>query len=66
MPKLIIIRGYSATGKSTVSKILADRYDYALIREDTFFFALNPHQPHEKDDFEVTFDNILDCLKNYM
>ncbi|MFC1598534.1 AAA family ATPase [Patescibacteria group bacterium] len=66
MSKLIIIRGYSGTGKSTISKLIAEKNDYALLREDTFFFAFNPHKKHDKKDYEVTFDNILDCVQNYM
>jgi len=66
MSKLIIIRGYSGTGKSTISKMIAEKHDYALLREDTFFFAFNPHKVHDKKDYKVTFDNILDCVENYM
>jgi predicted kinase len=66
MSKLIIIRGYSGTGKSTISKMLAEKHDFALLKEDTFFFALNPHKKHDKKDYEVTFNNLIDCVKNYM
>jgi predicted kinase len=66
MAKLIIIRGYSGTGKSTVAKMIAEKHDFALLKEDNFFFALNPHKTKDKDDYQVTFDNIVDCLENYM
>ena len=65
-PKLIIIRGYSGTGKSTVSKMFAEKYRWALIKSDYFFFGINPYHKHPKSDYEITFDNILDCIKNYM
>jgi len=48
MSKLIIIRGYSGTGKSSVAKIIAEKYDFALLKEDNFFFAFNPHQKKMK------------------
>ena len=66
MNKLVIIRGYSGTGKSTVSEMFAKKHRWALIKSDYFFFGMNPYKKHPKSDYEVTFDNIVDCTKNYM
>ena len=65
-PKLILIHGYSGTGKSTVSKKLAEKYRYALLPADVFFFSVTPPICSKEDDNKYTLDTIVDCTKNYM
>jgi len=66
MKKLIILRGYAGTGKSTISTLLAEKHNLGLLREDAFFFAFNPHKKKDRADYKVTVDNLLDCIENYM
>jgi dephospho-CoA kinase len=40
--KLIFIVGSSGAGKTTLSEMLAKKYDFALLSEDNFVFIMNP------------------------
>lgn len=66
MKKMIIIRGYAGSGKTSVSTLLAEKHNFGLLREDVFFFAFNPHKPKDEKDYQVTVENLLDCVENYM
>ncbi|MEK7549307.1 MAG: AAA family ATPase [Patescibacteria group bacterium] len=63
MPKLVIIRGYSGTGKTTVSKKLAKKYRWELINYDAFFFGINQYEKKLKNDYKICFETIKDCIK---
>jgi len=64
MPKLVIIRGYSGSGKTTISKKIAKKYRWELINYDSFFFGMNIHEKKLKSDYEICFETIKDCLRN--
>jgi cytidylate kinase len=64
MSKLVIIRGYSGSGKTTVSKRIAKKYRWELINYDLFFFGVNIHEKKLKSDYEICFETVKDCLKN--
>lgn len=40
--KLVVIVGYPGTGKTTLAEMLAQKNDFALLREDDFVYAMNP------------------------
>ncbi|MCR4753589.1 MAG: ATP-binding protein [Candidatus Saccharibacteria bacterium] len=40
--KLIFIVGSSGAGKTTLSEMLAKKYDFALLSEDNFVYIMNP------------------------
>jgi len=66
MKSLVIIRGYSASGKTSVATEIAKRKRFQLIGYDTFFFGLNRHRDFLPSDFKITFSSVLDCLENCM
>lgn len=68
--KLLIITGYSASGKSTMSFKFAKKHDYALLIQDNFLFKMNPSslvsrwpKPY---DHGISITNMQSCMKNYM
>ncbi len=67
---LLIINGYSASGKSTLSLKFAKKHDYALIIQDHFLFKMNPSSLKTKKpnsfNHEITQINLLSCIENYM
>ena len=70
MKTLLIINGYSGTGKTTVSKLFAQQHKFALINQDYFQFGVNaagqPPRHLTKDEKEIAFEDILDIAENYM
>lgn len=69
-PILLIIKGYAGAGKSTLAFEYAKQYDFALIKQDTFIFELNPGSMLERiaraPDTASGFKNILSVIENYM
>src|SRR5688572_25585501 len=67
---LVIINGYSASGKSTLSFKFAKKHDYALIIQDHFLFKMNPSSLKTKIpkplNHEIARVNLLSVLENYM
>jgi dephospho-CoA kinase len=70
MPTLIIVNGFSASGKSTTAQAFAEKHGFVLIKQDTFLFELNPikesKKSHTKEDYLLTISNMMCCLKNSM
>lgn len=65
MPKLIILRGNSGSGKSTVAKQIANsaRHKMAIIDADVYRVEMLYPKPIIKDDFaELMQQNVLYCL----
>ncbi len=67
-PKLIIIRGSPATGKSILAKGLAKKLDgkIALLIVDEFRWIMTAHENRDTKDYKISFDNYLYSLKNYL
>ena len=67
-PKIILIRGPPATGKTTLSKNLAKQIDgkVAVLSLDEFKWIMTAHVPRHKIDFQIAFDNYLFSLENYL
>ena len=70
MATLVIINGFAGAGKSTVAKEFAKKYDFVLIKQDTFLFELNaikePKKGLTKEENILTIKNMMSCVKNYM
>lgn len=67
--KLVIINGYAASGKSTLSMKFAKNHDYALLKQDTFLFDMNPaslitKKPHTSI-HQIALKNMLSVMENY-
>ena len=67
-PKIILIRGSPATGKTTLSKNLAKQINgkVSVLSLDEFKWIMTAHVPRDKNDFQIAFDNYLFCLDNYL
>ncbi|MCL1839429.1 zeta toxin family protein [Candidatus Saccharibacteria bacterium] len=69
-PILLIIKGYAGAGKSALAFEYAKQEDFALIKQDTFVFELNPGSMIERigrpTDAKYSFQNILSVMENYM
>ncbi|MFV0485517.1 MAG: AAA family ATPase [Candidatus Saccharimonadales bacterium] len=69
-PTLLIIRGYSGAGKSALSLEYAQKHDFALLKQDTFYFGMNPasklQQVTRPKDTELGWRNTLSVVENYM
>lgn len=67
--KLVIINGYAASGKSTLSSKFAKKHDYALLAQDSFLFDMNPASLITKKPptsiHKITLKNILSVMENY-
>lgn len=67
---LLIIIGYAAAGKSTVSFDFAKKHDYALINQDHFLFKMNPSSLAKnaatKTQHKITHKTLLTCTEIYM
>ncbi|MCH7850761.1 MAG: AAA family ATPase [Nanoarchaeota archaeon] len=66
MSHILIIRGYSGCGKSTVSKYLASKYGYACLEYDDFLFGMNGCKKCGRFEHEIAFKNFLMVLSNYL
>lgn len=66
MPKVLIIRGYCGSGKSAVSKYIANKYNFAFLEYDNFLWNMNQTKSPSKSEYEITFKNLLSVLKNYL
>ncbi|MBU0980258.1 MAG: ATP-binding protein [Nanoarchaeota archaeon] len=67
-PKLIIIRGPPASGKSTLARNLAKRLmgKTALLIVDEFRWVMTAHENRDANDYKISFDNFLHALENYL
>ncbi|MFC1686102.1 AAA family ATPase [Nanoarchaeota archaeon] len=67
-PKLIIIRGSPANGKSTLARNLTKKFrgKIALLIVDEFRWIMTAHEQRDKKDHQISFDNLLYALKNYL
>jgi len=67
---LLIIKGYPGSGKTTLAGKFAKKHDFALIKQDSFWFGLNPGSMISRFtrslDRQVGFKNIISCTENYM
>jgi len=70
MATLVIINGFAGAGKSTVAKEFAKKYNFVLIKQDTFLFELNaikePKKGLTEEEHILTIKNMMSCVKNYM
>lgn len=66
MPKLIIIRGYCGTGKSSVAKRLARTMKCAFLEYDDFLWGFNAMQKPTPAIYKITYKNFMSVLKNYL
>lgn len=66
MSKVLIIRGYCGTGKSSVAKHIAKKNDFAFLEYDTFLWNMNTTRKPSKFEYEITFKNFLSVLRNYL
>jgi len=70
MGMLLVINGYSGSGKSTVARMFAEKHKYALIVQDYFLFNMNAANLKEPSsapgDHEIAFINNLQVVENYM
>jgi len=68
--RLVIVNGYPASGKSTLSFKYAKEHDFALIIQDHFLFKMNPSSLKTKfpNKFHhvITLKNLLAIIENYM
>ncbi|MBU3940985.1 MAG: AAA family ATPase [Nanoarchaeota archaeon] len=66
--KLIIIRGSPASGKSTLARNLTKKIKgkTALLIVDEFRWIMTSHENRDKKDYDLSFDNFLYTLKNYL
>jgi len=67
-PNLIIIRGSPASGKSSLARNLAKKLKgkIALLIADEFRWIMTAHENRNKKDYDISFDNFLYALKNYL
>lgn len=67
-PKLIIIRGPPASGKSTLARgvVKKTKGKVALLIVDEFRWVMTAHEDRDAKDYEVSFDNYLYALENYL
>jgi cytidylate kinase len=66
MAKVVIIRGYCGTGKSSVAKNIAKKNNFAFLEYDVFLWNMNTAKKPSKFEYEITFQNFLSVLKNYL
>jgi len=66
MSKVIIVRGYCGTGKSSAAKAIVSKNDFAFLEYDNFLWNINAVNKPVKSDYEITFTNFLTVLKNYL
>lgn len=64
--QLIIIRGTSGSGKTTIAKDLAIEKKAALFSYDIFLFDMLPYKPENKEHFELGLAYMKVCLKEAM
>ncbi len=66
--RLIIIRGCPAVGKGTLATELSRRLKgkVAKLTLDDFQWDMTAHKKRTKKDFEISFDNYLLVLENYL
>lgn len=64
--KVIIIRGYCGSGKSSVAKHLAKKNEFAFLEYDNFLWNMNTTKKPSKFEYEIAFRNFLSVLKNYL
>ena len=67
-PILIIIRGSPASGKSTLARNLVKNMEgkVALLTVDEFRWVMTAHNIRDKKDYDISFDNFLYSLTNYL
>ncbi len=67
-PRLILIRGPPASGKTTLAKELAKKLGgkIALLMVDEFRWIMTAHKNRDSKDFKVSFKNYLSALENYL
>jgi len=67
-PTLITIRGSPASGKSTLARNLTRRIKgkVALLIVDEFRWVMTAHEDRDKKDYQISFDNFLYALENYL
>ncbi len=66
MPKFLIIRGYSCSGKTTISRQLAKECRFALLEYDFFHFRLIRYKDYAAKEHKIIFKTVLDCIRNCM
>lgn len=67
-PKLIIIRGSPASGKSTIARKLIKKLKgkIALLIVDEFRWVMTAHENRNEKDYNISFENYLFVLENYL
>lgn len=67
-PKLIIIRGSPASGKSTLARSLTRKLKgkIALLIVDEFRWIMTAHENRDEKDYLISFNNFLYALENYL
>ncbi len=67
-PVLITIRGSPASGKSTLARNLTKNIKgkVALLIVDEFRWVMTAHEDRDKKDYDLSFDNFLYALENYL
>ncbi len=63
-PFLLIIRGTSGSGKSTIAHEVAMREKAVLLGHDTFLFTMLPYKPEGKEHFTLGNKHLMDCFTN--
>ena len=67
-PRLIIIRGSPASGKTVLAKSLVKKLNgkIALLIPDEFRWVMTAHEDRDEKDYEISFENYLYVLGNYL
>lgn len=64
--QIIIIRGTSGSGKSTIATKIAVELKAVLLHTDVFHFEMLPYRPENKEHFNLGNDFIELCLNSAM
>ena len=67
-PRLILIRGSPASGKSKLARELVKKIKgkVALLITDEFRWIMTAHENRDAKDYEISFKNYLFALENYL